>query len=60
MLNGQVRLLSPLYDLCCDSYASLGGLVLHISKIFKQNIEFLYGPVNFAREACADGRAAAQ
>lgn len=60
MLNGEVRLLSPLYDLSCDSYASLGALVLHISRIFKQNLEFLYGPVNFAKEACGEGRSVAQ
>ena len=54
MTNGQINLLSPVYALSCNSYASLSALILHVSKVFKQNVEVLYGPVNFAREACGD------
>jgi hypothetical protein len=56
MENGQIYLLSPVYALSCHSYASLSALILHICTVFKQNVEVLYGPVNFAKDACGDGR----
>jgi hypothetical protein len=54
MLNGEVRLLSALYSLSCNSYANLGAMVAHIVKLFSQNLDFLYEPVNFTKEVCAD------
>ncbi len=59
MLNGQLRILSPLYGLSTDVYPSLGTLVAHLFRTFHQNIEGLSAEINFIREVYMERRVSA-
>lgn len=52
MLNGQLIISTPIYNINCDSYNTLNPLILHIVKTLSQNHSFLVEPINFTKDIC--------